>query len=215
MSTLKKFTIKVGLVDHNGVITEEEDGVQLSADLIFENGNVVTELSQSMEPALLGGDAVLNKGEAAFELRITVLSKLCRGSKFRVQVMALDRPSYRVSTGPMKTVTKLHRTPKLQKTSEGSVVGDGLGEGSVLGDELASIFDEFVPTDVASAITTECDVVACTERTREEVWEEVMANGALILELQKKQAALFAQLRVTQKRPPSADETLTGDLVDW
>jgi len=177
--------------------------MKLSAILIFDNGNAVTDLSQSMEPPLLGGEAILSNGEALFELRITVLSSLCRGSKFRVRVTAVDRHAYRVITGPIRTITKLHRMParkaKLQKTSgEGSVRDTLTTELATLlpGDTLewsASLFDVCATAELSN-VTTDRKVV-CTERTHEDIWDEVSANNALILELQNQQAALFEQLR--------------------
>eukprot|EP00325_Prymnesiales_sp_UTEX-LB-985_P007004 CAMPEP_0174710800 /NCGR_PEP_ID=MMETSP1094-20130205/12308_1 /TAXON_ID=156173 /ORGANISM="Chrysochromulina brevifilum, Strain UTEX LB 985" /LENGTH=323 /DNA_ID=CAMNT_0015909649 /DNA_START=59 /DNA_END=1030 /DNA_ORIENTATION=- len=203
MSTLRKFNLRVAVVEDGNLVTHE-DGMKLTATLIFDNGNTVTDLSQSMEPPLLGGEAIVDNGEANFELRITVLSSLCRGNKFRIQVAAVDQPQkYRAMTGPMRTITKLHRTPvskaKCQNTTEATNATTPVTQHDDLPLEWPiSLLDEFGPADVVGTATeVECEVTTtCSEvKTREELWAEVTANGNLILELQSKQAALFQQLR--------------------
>jgi len=215
MSTLRKFSLRVGVCEQDGAVVSNEDGLKLNATLIADNGDVVTDLSQSCEPPLLGGEAIVDHGEASFELRITVLSSLCRGNKFRVLITAPDRPHLRVMSGPMRTITKLFRNPatrgKLQKTvaGEGSVIDAMLvAPTSPLMTEPittepidaplewpTSLFEEFGPEMVNEAVT---EVVAtdAPKRTRDELWEEVTLNGNLILELQAKQAKLFEELRV-------------------
>jgi len=205
LSTLRKFHLRVGLLKDGHTVTTS-DGMKLSAVLLFDNGNVVTDRSQSMEPPLLGGDGILDNGEASFDLRITVLSSLCRGSKFRVQVSAVDRPDLSAMTGPMRTITKLHRTPvsktgskcKSQKASDGAAVSRAPGDLS-LEWPINNLLDEIAMSGFENAAFTEMVVDSGewdgTERSKDELWAEVAANGSLILELQNRQAALFELLR--------------------
>jgi len=198
MSTLRKFSLRVGLRDEAHAPSPLEDGLRLAATLVFENGDAVTERSQTLEPPLLGGEAVLERGEACFELRITVLSSLCRGNKFCVLVAAADRPELRVRTGPMRTITKLYRTPvpsKRQKENRDAEMSPATGKAALPLEWPVAFFDEIEKGEVLS-MTATCDAASgLPDKTKDELWAEVTTNGNRILELQKMQRDLFEQLR--------------------
>jgi len=139
------------------------------------------ELSATLEPPLLGGDAILEDGIASFKLRITVLSSLCRANRFRVKVACAESPTLLVMSTPMRTITKLRRGPALKEKEKALT---GVKRGFELESLSAIVFDEL-------------DDFRCgfAERTLDELWEEVSSNGSLLLELQKQQRTLFRELR--------------------
>eukprot|EP00966_Prymnesium_polylepis_P291659 6736337-Prymnesium_polylepis.1 len=72
VSTLRPFTFSVGLYGSNGadaeMLVEEHDVVQLTAQLLFENGQSVATLPGS--PAMTGELAMLAQGRATFKIRL-------------------------------------------------------------------------------------------------------------------------------------------------
>ena len=168
MSTLKYFALEVG-VRHGSTFTTRADGLALRAVLVYdETGTPVNALSSTGEPPLLGCDAVVEDGVASFKLRITVLSSLI-DSKFRVEVGAVGEPAMAAATtAAVKTITKLKRGPR-----------GGLKQLEIELDDLDAESLDFSSPHKKS-------------KTLDELWGEVNANGALLLELQKQQAALFA-----------------------
>jgi len=212
MSTLRKFNLRVGLRDANGTLCTVFDGIKLRATLLFEAGAICTDLSQTLEPPLLGGEAILDGGEASFELRITVLSSLCRGNKFRIRVAA-DSPIYEDSaechvkdilTMPMRTITKLHRSGKKASGQLDAGTASPVECISPVEWPLHLLTDEL---SLAGIAAEGGDDVPLRHRTKEELWAEVTSNGDLILELQQQQQALFAQLRKLQAEGDYTDGT--------
>jgi len=206
MSTLRKFNLTVGLRKADGSPCALYDGLKLSATLLFENGNVCTDLSQSLEPPLLGGEAILDGGEASFDnLRITVLSSLCRGNRFRILVTAtgddsLIKDAY---TMPVRTITKLYRTPTGKPSGKKAGYQPESKAPMPMEWPIDLFADEVSPGDQDLCVYVaddECDLTLeeLNARTKEELWAEVTTNGDLILELQKQQQMLFAQLRKLQ-----------------
>jgi len=117
MSTLKAFMLRVGVQGEDATIFEE---MPLVASLIYENGHAVEEVSATLEPPLLGGEALVERGVATFKLKITVLSSLCRSHRFRVRVAA-PGSGLSVVTSPMRTITKLFRKAVGKTSEEGSL----------------------------------------------------------------------------------------------
>jgi len=114
VSTLRPFTFSVGLYGSNGadaeMLVEEHDVVQLTAQLLFENGQSVATLPGS--PAMTGELAMLAQGRATFKIRLNVLSSQRDGQRFRISVVASgSRPIRGVISEPVRTITKLHRAP--------------------------------------------------------------------------------------------------------
>ena len=187
MSTLKGFVLRVGLQDTDGKLCDYQDGLTLKATLRFENGRVVEDTSATHEPPLLGGEAILDKGEAVFKLRITVLSSLCRNNKFRVQITATARPDLFVNTGPVRTITKLRRTPKDR------FMNDLDFQGQTIGNKRAPA-PEWDLAYLSKHLATE----EVEPRTTAEIWQEISTNSAVLLDLQRQQARLFQELRSVQ-----------------
>ena len=197
MSTLKSFILKVGLFD--GASTEplaSEDGLQLTAHLIYENGLVVEDLSATLEPPLLGGNgAILQDGVAQFKLKITVLSTLCRGNLFRVQVSCAERPDLCVITAPMRTITKLRRGPALKDKASAKAPTSPLLSGLKRGLELDASMGFFLD-DLESGF----GLSSACGHSIDALWDEVNSNGSLLLELQKQQRTLFRELRELREK---------------
>lgn len=188
MSALRHFVLRVGVMDGDALSTSD-DTMQLKASLIYENGKPVEEVSATLEPPLLGGDAIVENGVASFRLRITVLSSLCRSNKFRVRVSAVDEhaaPDAAV-TSQVRTITKLRRGLKGVPSPVASPLGGGEPrelEWDVL-DVSRAVFE-------VSATPSSAPAIKRARRHIDELWDEVHANGALLLELQRQQAALSA-----------------------
>lgn len=201
MSTLKSFPLRVGLLDGRTAtpVASNADGVRLKATLVYETGNVVEDLSATLEPPLLGSEAALESGIASFKLRITVLSSLCRGNRFRVQVTCAERPELNVLTAPMRTITKLKRGPPLKvkdKNAKLATPGSPI-TGIKRAHELESfLLEDLEACGVASGLVAE----APKPEHLDELWEEVSSNGSLLLELQKQQRALFRELRELREK---------------
>jgi len=223
MSTLRKFNLTVGLRNEDGTPCVLYDGLKLSATLLFENGNVCTDLSQSLEPPLLGGEAILDGGEASFDnLRITVLTSLCRGNRFCIRVAAIgdDYLIKDAHTMPMRTITKLNRTPTGKKAGyQPDATKASTPESKAPMEWPLDLFaDELSPADrdLCVYVTDGDDDLTLKElnaRTKEELWAEVTTNGDLILELQKQQQMLFAQLRKLQAGGGIAGGTVTASAT--
>lgn len=115
-STLKYFSLHVAVQNEFEELRFHLDGTSLVASLVYENGEVVEELSVTKEPPLLAtaGEcpprATIEGGTAQFRLRITVLSSLCGKQNFAVRVKSVSHPELTVQTAAVKTITKLHRT---------------------------------------------------------------------------------------------------------
>jgi len=196
MSTLRYFILRIGVFDGDGVTpTATKDGLRLKASLVYEHGSQVEELSATLEPPLLGGETIVDNGIAAFKLRITVLSSLCRGNRFRVQVTCADGPELNILTAPMRTITKLRRPPNkkaaakaaaaaAESTSGSPLLGAGLKRGLELESFLLDDFEAYglTPDDASG-------------RTFDELWNEVQENGSLLHTLQNQQRELFRELR--------------------
>lgn len=155
-STLKFFSLKVGLVDAGG----EAPAYTLRAALVYEHGGAVEELSTTLEPALLGGEAVLKDGVASFKLRISVLSSLCQMKRFRVQVTCVERPELApVATAPVRTITKLRRGPREPVAGREAEAEAGAGLLGAGAGGLGGRADEG------------------GKRSLESLWDEVSTNG--------------------------------------
>jgi len=164
--------------------------MRLKAKLIYNEGQLVDELSVNQEPPLLGGDAILDdEGVASFKLRITVLSSLCHGRHFRIQVNAIDHPDLLVRSEPMKTLTKLKRNPVLKSKGRGLPhdAADPLREGKLTVCGKHELELEPILLEGGDALGR--GLVA------DELWSEVLSNSLLLIELQHQQRKLFAELR--------------------
>jgi len=180
MSTLKAFVLRVSVQSDNN---DAFDGKQLKATLIYENGYIVEEVSATLEPPLLGGEALIENGVASFKLKITVLSSLCRSSRFRVQVTAVDSPDLTVVTSPMRTITKLHRRP--------SVVGGKVDEVVLRGMNPVAGYKRGVDGDALECLDLDCNISSCK---CESLWDKVRENGDLLKKLKQQQLMLSSQL---------------------
>lgn len=215
-STLKYFSIEVALQDAAGGLLYHLDGTSLAASLVYDNGWPVEALSATLEPPLLAAagecapKAVLEGGTATFRLRITVLSSLCNKHQFRVKVRSVERPELECVSAPTKTITKLHRgvrqpagkgtpTKTIAKgrapvaDENGGLAGGGAGGAKrplCGGDELGCL-KELTSCDVEESAL--CD--ALSDRSLDELWDQVSLNGARLLELQAQQRKLFKELR--------------------
>lgn len=177
MSTLRNFTLRVGVFDGEAPCTNAR-GLEVTAILVYENYGKVQERSATHEPPLLGGHAVVQDGVASFKLRITVLSSLCGSNKFRVQVSVKDRPDLCVATPAVRTITKLRRGPKGGMLCASPLDSCDL---QALEWDLQTFEEELQPLKKA--------------RTIDELWKQVHANSALLLELQKQQRELLTLLK--------------------
>lgn len=170
----------------------------LRAALVYEHGGAVEELSTTLEPALLGGEAVLKDGVASFKLRISVLSSLCQMKRFRVQVTCVERPELApVATAPVRTITKLRRGPREPVAGREAEAEAGAGLLGAGAGGLGGRADEG------------------GKRSLESLWDEVSTNGQLLLELQKQQRLLFRELRrirETRAGPADADHATDHPL---
>lgn len=117
-STLKYFSLHLAVQDSAGNLQFHLDGTTLVASLVYEDGEPVEDLSATHEPPLLAaaGESppkiVVEGGVAVLRLRITVLSSLCNKRSFCVRVASADGPELVATTQPVKTITKLRRTPR-------------------------------------------------------------------------------------------------------
>jgi len=195
MSALRHFALRVGVMD-GGELSTLDDGMQLQARLIYESGRLVDEVSATLEPPLLGGDAIVGKdGTASFRLRITVLSSLCRSSKFRVRVSAVDTHAAPVATvtSQVRTITKLRRPSKTVPSLHSSLQSPVPSPVGSAPRELGwDVLDISRAAAEANAPTSSALPIKRARHHIEELWDQVHANGALLLELQRQQAALSA-----------------------
>jgi len=184
MSTLRFFALRCEIFagTEGTQPTMCENGKQYVATLIYENGNAVQELSMTHEPALLGGQAVVEDGIATFRLKITVLSALCRSQRFRVQVTAVDRPEICAITSPMRTITKLRRGKERQDDHalRNNSPADLNGSGFFVGHKR-------------TATEWGTDEVACAHQF-DDLWAQIHENGHLLLKLQKQHSDLSRHL---------------------
>jgi len=210
MSTLKGFTIRVGVFSNDGDMPlDTEDGIRLKAKLVYENGLDVEELSATLEPPLLGGTATLQNGTAVFKLRITVLSSLCRGNRFRVQIDS-EVAELNVVTEPMRTITKLRRGPSNKKKDTATEVEPdsegGLRPNSGL--KRALELEGFLLEDFEAEAYGVASAALADGRTLSELWDEVNSNGSLLLDLQQQQRTLFRELRELREANQKLAEAL-------
>uniref|UniRef100_A0A6S9ZUL5 Uncharacterized protein n=1 Tax=Chrysotila carterae TaxID=13221 RepID=A0A6S9ZUL5_CHRCT len=117
VSTQKPFTLRVALVDGQGLVVHADVHVPLKAQLLYENGKVVEALN---EPTLLGADALLEHGVATFDkLQIRVLSSQRQLQRFRVHVAAKAGAFAGASaiSAPLRTITKIRPRSTLAATA--------------------------------------------------------------------------------------------------
>lgn len=218
ISTLKYFQLHCEVQSMAGDLLYHLDGVTLVADLLYEDGNKVEDLSVTFEPPLLGDGgacppkALIEGGCASFKLRITVLSSLCQKRLFRVRITSEERPGLCVLSDAVKTITKLRRSVRDPRAATlGQSRRESLGELSALQPSvgkraLTQVADEF--TCSLHEVSESCDVTRITfectgdgEPTDvgaysiDELWEQVATNGSRLLELQVQQRRLFKELR--------------------
>jgi len=120
VSTLKPFSISVGLGDEDDLRIVEHEPAHLTCELLYENGQPVpTPLLPEQRTLIHGGTALLQGGRATFKLRLSVLSSQHGFRKFRLRLaVAREEGSSplphiaSVITDPMRTITKLHRGPR-------------------------------------------------------------------------------------------------------
>lgn len=152
------------------------------------------DVSATLEPPLLGGEAVLQDGVATFKLRITVLSSLCRGSRFRVQTYLDECPVLVATTSLMRTITKLRR---------GSAVKDKTDDAMSLKHCNAALKSHCELKKRACELTFDHENLALPCRTMDNLWEEVNSNASTLLELQRQQRVLFQELRKLRQKVES------------
>lgn len=224
-STLKYFHIDVALVDLEGAAVPFADGARVHATLVYEDGGVVEEVSASLEPPLLGGDAQLEGGCASFRLRVTVLTSLCQCRKFRVHIALESRPEIFVLTREFKTITKLRRgsrggankeAAKEAAKEESTEVSGRTSPQSPLptvpntsvkralsasappapgAKQGAKEVAESACAAVDKSKTTTTPATVAGTRSLTSLWDEVRANSQTLIQLQKQQQDLFAELR--------------------
>jgi len=189
MSTLKAFVLRIGLFDGDiSEPTRAEDGLSLTASLVYDDGQPVEELSVTQEPPLLASAVTLANGVATFKLRITVLTTLCRGNKFRVKIVAPERPELAVATAPMRTITKLRRPLKDKREATKLEPSCSLLAGTKRSSEL----DECLLGHLERLDELEASL---SPQSLNDLWDEVNSNSSLLLKLQKQQGELFRELR--------------------
>jgi hypothetical protein len=209
MSTLRYFILRVGIFEGDGATpTDAEDGLRLKATLVYEqNGSRVEELSATLEPPLLGGEAIIDHGIAAFKLRITVLSSLCRGNRFRVQVTCAERSDFDVYTAPIRTITKLRRPPG--KKAAAKAAAAAMGESGPRCELESFLLDD---------LEEECGLVpgdTSAKRTLDDLWSRVQENRSLLLSLQQEQQELFREIRdLRQKLVAPTDAPVVHSTSD-
>lgn len=240
-STLKHFHIDVALVDLEGATVPHADGARVHATLVYEDGDVVEEVSASLEPPLLGGDAQLEAGCATLRLRTTVLTSLCQCRKFRVHIALESHPEIFVLTQAFKTITKLRRGSRggANKEAAKEAATEGLKEAggrSSPQSPLSAVPNTSVkralsasapPAPGAKQGTKESACAAVDEtkttttpatvagtRSLTSLWDEVRANSQTLIQLQKQQQDLFAELRrLAGKSGDAAASTLKPSLA--
>jgi|LauGreDrversion2_2_1035103.scaffolds.fasta_scaffold25455_1 hypothetical protein len=245
MSTLRYFILRVGIFEGDGATpTDAEDGLRLKATLVYEqNGSRVEELSATLEPPLLGGEAIIDHGIAAFKLRITVLSSLCRGNRFRVQVTCAERSDFDVYTAPIRTITKLRRPPG--KKAAAKAAAAAMGESGPRCELESFLLDDLeeecglVPGDTSAKpqaaigesgpsgelesfllndLEEECGLVpggTSAKRTLDDLWSRVQENRSLLLSLQQEQQELFREIRdLRQKLVAPTDAPVVHSTSD-
>jgi len=216
ISTLKYFQLHCEVQSMAGDLLYHLDGKTLVADLLYEDGNKVEDLSVTFEPPLLGDGgacppkALIEGGCASFKLRITVLSSLCQKRLFRVRITSDERPELCVLSKTVKTITKLRRSVRDPRAATlGQSRRESLGELSALQPSvgkraLTQVADEFTCSlhEVSEScnltqITFECtgDGETTGAYSIDELWEQVATNGSRLLELQVQQRRLFKELR--------------------
>lgn len=234
-STLKYFALHLAVQDSEGDLAFNLDGITLVASLIYDDGQLVEELSATHEPPLLAAKgetppkAIIEGGVAVLNLRITVLSSLCNKRSFRVRVASIDGPDLTVTTAAVKTITKLRRASRGSADRVMLPAAPASPLSSPLTERLVSPNAEAIIEPVGGACGAKRgfdvigDVHACQDKgkcvswagdracietdcaghTLDQLWDQVAANGARLLELQEQQRRLFKELRVLKYATPS------------
>jgi hypothetical protein len=199
ISTLKYFQLHASLQDISGERVPALDGTSLTAVLRYEDEGDVEELSVTGEPALLGGQAVLEGGVAKFKLRVTVLSSLCGKRNFRVKVVATCLPELApIESQAFKTITKLNR-PTRKPNDRGTAIATAGKEipTTALWPTSAARANESASYGKRGLDQLEGDDDSCV--TLKEMWAELRDNGSRLERLQSEQVRLFDELRSVQE----------------
>ena len=220
VSTLRPFTFSVGLYGTNGngieMLIENHEVVQLTANLLFENGQSVAMLPGS--PAMTGEIAMLAQGRAIFKIRLNVLSSQRDGQRFRIRVMPSEgsRPIQGVVSEPVRTITKLHRGPRLPLPEEG-----GTAERPRVAKRHADEWDDSLPVSGDDLLS------APAERpTLAELQRALEAHGQAIAKMVQRQQRLQELLASAQAEqqaqapkqarieahPPAVEEPMAPEL---
>ena len=223
-STLKYFSLHMAVQSPvTGDLLFDFDGTTLIASLVYDNGELVTDVSATLEPPLLAAagecppKAVVEGGVATFRLRITVLSSLCNKHNFCVRVTSQEFPELSATTAAVKTITKLRRGVRGgEATTRDAPVKRQLlaAERMPLACAENGATTPATLTGSAKRLCAlgeshgkcgmdEASLGQCLDRTLgaeavgnlDELWDQVAQNGARLLELQAQQRKLFKELR--------------------
>lgn len=191
ISTLKYFPLHIRVVG-------DADGEEVCAGLFYENGGgEVNELSQSLEPPLLGGRANIEGGVAKFKLRITVLSSILKNQKFVLRFWLASRPHVCGETAGVRTITKLCRPCRQNKAAAAAAAKD-----EAEGDDEASQEDD-APAAPRGAKRRASDSAATgSKRGKSEPAaysaKDVFDFQEKLLALKKQHDAISAEMRAVQ-----------------
>lgn len=115
VSTLRPFQVTLGLFSPDDLTIVEHEVIQLEASLLFEDGQPVPTPLPGHQ-AIDGQFSLLSGGQAIFKIKLNVLSSQSHGKRFRIRfsevATANQVPRVKgVISDPMRTITKLYRSP--------------------------------------------------------------------------------------------------------